>query len=58
MKGEISFIDKSLVYTWWMCKYHIIFTLKYSRKIVYNKYRNSIKDILKDLCKYKGGQII
>ncbi|WP_072897344.1 IS200/IS605 family transposase [Clostridium fallax] len=54
----MSFMDKSLAHTRWICKYHIIFTPKYRRKIIYNKYRASIKDILKDLCKYKGVEII
>ena len=30
---------KSLAHTKWMCKYHIIFTPKYRRKIIYNKYK-------------------
>ena len=29
----------SLAHTKWMCKYHIIFTPKYRRKIVYNQYK-------------------
>ena len=51
-------MDKSLAHTKWMCKYHIIFTPKFRRKIIYAKYRNSIKEILRDLCKYKGVEII
>ncbi|MDQ8294516.1 IS200/IS605 family transposase, partial [Enterococcus faecium] len=27
--------DKSLAYTRWNCKYHIIFTPKYRRKVIY-----------------------
>jgi putative transposase len=41
-----------------MCKYHKVFTPKYRRKIVYNKYRESIEKILRDLCKWKGVEII
>ena len=41
-----------------MCKYHIIFTPKYRRKIIYNKYKESLVQILKDLCKWKGVEII
>ncbi len=37
----------SLAYTKWMCKYHIIFTPKYRRKIVYNQYKTDLRDILK-----------
>jgi len=48
----------SLAHTKWMCKYHIVFTPKYRRKIIYNKYKESIVQILKDLCKWKGVEII
>ncbi len=41
-----------------MCKYHIVFTPKYRRKIIYNQYKASIRDILKQLCSYKGVEII
>jgi putative transposase len=41
----------SLTHTKWMCKYHIVFTPKYMQKIIYNKYKESIVQILKDLCK-------
>ena len=37
----------SLAHTKWMCKYHIIFTPKYRRKIVYNQYKTDLRDILK-----------
>ena len=48
----------SLSHTKWLCKYHIVFTLKYRRKIIYNKYKESIRDILKQLCAYKGVEIL
>ena len=41
-----------------MCKYHIVFTPKYRRKIIYNQCRESIKEIIKELCRYKGVEII
>ena len=47
----------SLSHTKWLCKYHIVFTPKYRRKIIYNQYRESIKEIIKSLCKYKGVEI-
>ena len=34
----------SLAHTKWMCKYHIIFTPKYRRKIVYNQYKTDLQD--------------
>ena len=48
----------SLLHTKWMCKYHIVFTPKYRRKIIYNQYRASISEIFRQLCKYKGVEII
>ncbi len=41
-----------------MCKYHIVFTPKYRRKMIYNQYRDSLKEIIQLLCKYKGVEII
>ena len=49
---------QSLAHTKWMCKYHIVFTPKYRRKIIYNKYKASSVEILKDLCKWKGVEIL
>ena len=48
----------SLAYTKWVSKYHIVFTPKYRRKIMYNKHKQSVVEILKDLCKWKGVEII
>ena len=49
---------KSLAHTKWLCKYHIVFTPKYRRKIIYGKIREDIVKIIKDLCKWKGVEII
>lgn len=48
----------SLAHTKWVCKYHIVFTPKYRRKVIYNQYRESLSTILKQLCSYKGVEII
>lgn len=48
----------SLAHTKWVCKYHIVFTPKYRRKIIYNQYKESIRNIIKQLCAYKGVEII
>ena len=48
----------SLAHTQWMCKYHIVFTPKYRRKVIYNQYKESIRDILKQLCGYKEVEIL
>ena len=47
-----------LAHTKWMCKYHIVFTPKYRRKIIYNQYKKSVGEILRRLCSYKGVEII
>ena len=49
---------QSLAHTKWLCKYHIVFTPKYRRKVIYNQYRNSLREILRRLCEYKGVKII
>ena len=51
-------MDKSLAHTKWMCKYHIIFTPKFRRKAIYNQYKQSVKEIIIALCKFKGVEII
>ena len=50
--------SNDLAHTKWMCKYHIVFTPKYRRKIIYNQLKEDIRDILKQLCSYKGVEII
>ena len=47
-----------LSHTKWMCKYHIVFTPKYRRKIIYAQYRESLIEIFKRLCRFKGVEII
>ena len=48
----------ALAHTKWLCKYHIVFTPKYRRKIIYNQYKTDLAKILHDLCAYKGVEII
>ena len=50
--------ENSLAHTKWMCKYHIVFTPKYRRKAIYNQYRQSVGQILRALCGYKGVELI
>ena len=47
----------STSHTKWLCKYHIVFTPKYRRKIIYNQYKKDLAQILLDLCTYKGVEI-
>jgi len=48
----------SLAHTKRMCKYHIVFTPKYRRKVIYNQLKADTRDILRSLCKYKGVEIL
>ena len=48
----------SLAHTRWLCKYHIVFGPKYRRKIIYNQIRKDIGEILRELCRYKGVELI
>ena len=41
-----------------MCKYHIVFTPKYRRKIICNQYKQSIGQILRQLCSHRGVEIL
>lgn len=47
-----------LTHTKWMYKYHIMFTPMYRSKVIYSQYKESIRDILKQLCDYKGVETI
>ena len=49
---------KSLAHTKWLCKYHIVFAPKYRQKIIFSQIRASLGEILRDLCKYKGVEIL
>ena len=50
--------DLSLSHTRWNCKYHIVFIPKYRRKEIYGKLRSDIGQIIRQLCTYKGVDII
>ena len=51
-------IRDTLSHTKWLCKYHIVFTPKYRRKAIYGQYKESIGKILRQLCSYKGVELI
>lgn len=48
----------SLAHTKWNCKYHIVFTPKYRRKIFYGEKRKEIGKILRELCEWNEVKII
>ena len=50
--------NKILSHSAWNCKYHIVFAPKYRRKIFYESHRKEIMNIIKELCQWKGIEII
>ena len=48
----------SLSHTKWNCKYHVVFAPKYRRKVFYNEKKLEIGKILRELCNWKGVNII
>ena len=50
--------EQNLARTKWLCRYHIVFTPKYRRKVIYGQYREEIGKIIRQLCNYKGIEII
>ena len=49
---------ESLAHSKWVCKYHIVFCPRYRRKIIYNQLRADIQQYIRDLCKWKGVEIL
>lgn len=48
----------SLSHMKWNCKYHVVFAPKYRRKVFYNEKKLEIGKILRELCNWKGVNII
>ena len=49
---------QSLAHTKWECKYHVVFVSKYRKKVLYGWLRERIGAILRELCRYKGIEIL
>ena len=50
--------NNTLAHTTWNCKYHIVFAPKYRRKVFFGEKRAEIREILRQLCQWKGVEII
>ena len=48
----------SIAHTTQNCKYHIVFTPKYRRQVIYGKIKGDIGQIIRKLCEWKGVEII
>ena len=42
----------------WECKYHLVILPKYRNKKLYNQLRRSVGEILRDLCRQKGVELL
>ena len=49
---------RSLSHVRWDCKYHVVFVPKYRKKALYGKARKHIGEILHDLCRQKGVELL
>ena len=58
IKMEQNNASNSLAHSKWNCTYHIVFALKYRRKVFYEGKRLEIREILRQLCEWKGVEII
>ena len=56
--GGVQMDNSSLAYSKQNCKYHIVFSPKYRRQIIYGKIKVDIGVILRKLCEQKGVEII
>jgi putative transposase len=49
---------ESLSHVRWDCKYHIVFVPKFRKKKLYGKFRNRVGEILRDLCRQRGVDLL
>jgi REP element-mobilizing transposase RayT len=42
----------------WECKYHVVIVPKYRRKVLYGKLRHQVGEILRQLCRQKGIELL
>lgn len=48
----------SLAYTKWLCKCHVVFASKHRGKAICNQYRRDMGEILGQLCRWEGVEMI
>ena len=49
---------QSLSHVRWDCKYHVVFVPKFRKKKMYGKFRNKVGEILKELCRQRGMELL
>ena len=49
---------KNLSHVRWDCKYHVVIVPKYRKKTLYGKFRHQVGDVLRDLCRQRGVELL
>ena len=49
---------ESLSHVRWDCKYHIVFIPKYRKKVLFGKLRVRVGEVLRDLCRQRGMELL
>ena len=49
---------QSMAHVKWECKYHVVFTPKYRKRMLYGKVRKRVGQIFHELCRYKGIELL
>ena len=42
----------------WDCKYHVVIVPKYRKKTLYGRFRHQVGDVLRDLCRQRGVELL
>ena len=49
---------QSLSHVRWDCKFHVVIVPKYRKKVLYGKTRRRVGEILRDLCRQRGVELL
>ena len=49
---------RSMAHVMWECKYHVVIVPKYRKKVFFGKRRKEIGEILRQLCRQKGIELL
>ena len=49
---------ESLSHVRWDCKYHIVIIPKYRKRMLYGKFRKRVGDVLRELCRQRGIEVL
>ena len=49
---------QSLSHVRWECKYHVVIIPKYRKKKLYGKFRQRVGEIISDLCRQRGVELL